>query len=174
MWDGRETVSGQAIRADLVTQASDATTTHAQGAAPSLAQLNAIVDFELGLFTAQRSDHAAGSLKAHGALGGPGTLVTEPFCIGINDPLNMLPVMPGACATSSGGLNPRYSRCSAPGSMPDSPARAHRARRASFNTRAFVIDNVGGLNGPAIPIAFVARLPRHLHVCQHAQPGEPF
>ena len=55
MWDGRETVKGQAMRADLITQASDATTGHAQGAAPALAQLNAIVDFELGLFTAQRT-----------------------------------------------------------------------------------------------------------------------
>ena len=62
MWDGRETVKGQAIRSDLLTQASDATTGHAQGAAPSPAQLQQIVDFELGLFTAQTHDNRAGSL----------------------------------------------------------------------------------------------------------------
>ena len=33
MWDGRETVKGQSIRADLETQANDATTGHAQGSA---------------------------------------------------------------------------------------------------------------------------------------------
>ena len=148
MWDGRETVKGQAMRADLITQASDATNGHAQGAAPPLAQLNAIVDFELGLFSAQRSDHAAGSLKAHGAQGGPGTLVTEPFCIGINDPLNILPVMPGACATSSGGLNPTVFTLFGAWEHADSPARRSIARgERLFNTRAFVIDSVGGLNG---------------------------
>ena len=63
MWDGRETVSGQAIRADLVTQAIDATTGHAQGAPLSPAQAEAIVEFELGLFTAQTHDRGAGSLR---------------------------------------------------------------------------------------------------------------
>ena len=47
MWDGRETVTGQAIRSDLVTQARDATTGHAEGTAPTAAQLQAIVAFEL-------------------------------------------------------------------------------------------------------------------------------
>ncbi len=137
MWDGRETVKGQAMRADLLTQASDATTGHAQGAAPALAQLNAIVDFELGLFTAQRTDDAAGSLRAHGASGGPGTLVTQPFCIGINDPLNILPVMPGACATSSGGLNPTVFTLFGAWERRRRPRHAAPSREASaFSTRA--------------------------------------
>ena len=154
MWDGRETVKGQAMRANLITQASDATTGHAQGGAPSLAQLNAIVDFELGLFSAQRSDDAAGSLMARGADGGPATLLTQPFCIGINDPLNILPVMPGACAASSGGLNPTVFTLFGAWEDADSPARRSIARgERIFNTRAFVIDNVGGLNGPGDPIA---------------------
>ena len=74
MWDGRETVKGQAIRSDLLTQASDATTGHAQGAAPSPVQLQQIVDFELGLFTAQTHDNGAGSLEPMRA-GGPGRAV---------------------------------------------------------------------------------------------------
>lgn len=154
MWDGRETVKGQAMRANLITQASDATTGHAQGGAPSLAQLNAMVDFELGLFSAQRSDDAAGSLMARGAHGGPAALLTQPFCIGINDPLNILPVMPGACAASSGGLNPTVFTLFGAWEDADSPARRSIARgERIFNTRAFVIDNVGGLNGPGDPIA---------------------
>ena len=75
MWDGRETVKGQAISADLETQANDATTGHAQGAPISLAQAKEIVKFELGLFTAQTRDRDAGSLHADGAHGGPRAVV---------------------------------------------------------------------------------------------------
>jgi len=147
MWDGRETVKGQAISADLETQANDATTGHAQGAPISLTQAKEIVKFELGLFTAQTHDRDAGSLRADGALGGPMALSKQPFCIGINDPLDLLPVMPGACATSSGGLNPEvFTIFSA--WQDESPERRSIARgEALFNTRTFAIDNVGGLNG---------------------------
>src|SRR5436189_152871 len=71
MWDGRETVPGQAVRENLITQALHATTGHAQGAPPSRAHLEEIVDFELGLFTAQAADRGAGSLTANGGRGGP-------------------------------------------------------------------------------------------------------
>jgi hypothetical protein len=147
MWDGRETVKGQAISADLETQANDATTGHAQGAPISLAQAKEIVKFELGLFTAQTRDRDAGSLHADGAHGGPRALSKQPFCIGINDPLNLLPVMPGACATSSGGLNPEVFTIFSAWEH-ESPERRSIARgEALFNTRTFAIDNVGGLNG---------------------------
>jgi cytochrome c peroxidase len=155
MWDGRETVKGQAIRADLLTQASDATTGHAQGAPPSAPQLEEIVDFELGLFTAQTNLHAAGRLSARGARGGPGFLAREPFCIGINDPLNILPVMPGACAAPSGGLNPTVFTIFGDWLTATSPERQSIARGEEiFNHRTFVIDNVAGLNGrPEDPVA---------------------
>ena len=155
MWDGRETVGGQAIRADLVTQASDATTGHAQGAPLSQAQAEAIVDFELGLFTAQTHDRGAGSLEAHGALGGPRELAGQPFCIGINDPLNMLPVMPGACPAPSGGLNPTVFTLFSSWDRHESPDRRAIARGEQlFNTKTFVIDKVGGLNRDATdPVA---------------------
>ncbi len=154
MWDGRDTVPAEAIRADLATQAAEATTGHAQGAAPSAAQLDDIVDFELGLFTAQAEDDRAGNLSARGATGGPKALSTEPFCIGINDPLNMLPSMPGACATSSGGLDPNVFTAFRAWETSREPARRAIARgEAIFNTRTFVIDNVGGLNGgPQDPV----------------------
>ena len=150
MWDGRETVKGQAIRSDLLTQALDATVGHAEGAPISPQQAQEIVDFELGLFTAQTHDNRAGSLTAHRAQGGPRAVSRQPFCIGINDPLNILPVMPGACATSSGGLDPTVFTLFGAWEQEESPERRAIAHGETlFNTRAFVIDNVGGLNGGA-------------------------
>ena len=155
MWDGRETVAGQSIRADLTTQALDATTGHAQGAAPKPAQLEQIVDFELALFTAQTHTDDAGSLRARGAEGGPEALAAQPFCIGVNDPLNVLPATPGACRTSSGGLNTNVFTLFDRWAHDRSPEREAIARGEQiFNARPFVIDNVGGLNrGAGDPIA---------------------
>ena len=150
MWDGRETVKGQAMHDDLATQAIDATTGHAQGATPQPSQVQAILDFEMGLFTAQTQDRHAGSLTADGGRAGLKALASEGFCIGVNDPLNLLPVMPGACATSSGGLNPNVFTLFDSWLKSDSPARRAIARGEQlFNTRSFVIDNVGGLNRDA-------------------------
>ncbi len=155
MWDGRESVTGHSIQADLLTQARDATTGHAEGAAPQPFQLQQIVDFEMGLFTAQVLDNLAGRLHGAGASGGPRTLTTQPFCIGINDPLNMLPSMPGACPTASGGLDPVVFTIFQPWEHVKSPARQAIARGETiFNTRTFTIDNVAGLNGgPQDPLA---------------------
>lgn len=155
MWDGRESSPGRAIRDDLVIQARNAVTGHAQGAPPSPTQLAAIVDFELGLFAAQAQDRGAGSLSAQGAQGGPQRLPGEPFCIGINDPLGMLPAMPGACASPSAGLNPIVFTLFGPWTTAASPERQAIARgEVIFNTRQFVIDNVAGLNGwPTDPVA---------------------
>jgi hypothetical protein len=143
------------MRADLAAQANDATTGHAQGAPLSPSQAEAVVDFELGLYTAQILDYGAGSLAAHGAEGGARALSGQPFCIGINDPLNMLPEMPGACAAPSGGLNPKVFTIFSAWDDSHSPQRRAIARgEALFNSRTFVIDNVGGLNGGgADPIA---------------------
>ena len=147
MWDGRDTAPGQAIRADLMTQARNATTGHAEGAPPSAAELRAIVDFELGLVTAQTHDSSAGSLSVRGARGGPRMLARQPFCIGINDPLGMLPSVPGACATS-GGFDPRVFTLFEAWASDRSAEREAIARgEAIFNTRQFVIDSVPGLNG---------------------------
>jgi hypothetical protein len=148
MWDGRETAPRQAIRDDLITQALHAVTGHAQGAPPSAAQLRAIVDFEIGLFTAQERDRSAGTVSQGSAGGGPRTLAVEPFCIGINDPLDILPAVPGACAASSGGLDPIVFTLFDAWATAGAPERRAIARgEAIFNTRQFVIDNVAGLNG---------------------------
>ena len=151
MWDGRETIPGGAIKDGLTSQVLHAVTGHAQGAPLPPAQLRAIVDFELGLFTAQTQDRAAGML---GARGGPRLLAMQPFCIGINDPLKILPALPGACLSSSSGLDPVAFTLFGPWENDPLPQRQAIARgEALFNTRRFVIDNVPGLNGgPADPV----------------------
>ena len=155
MWDGRASVPGRAIGDDLVAQAVDATVRHAQGTAPSSAQLREIVDFELGLVTAQVRDHAAGSLRAGGARGGPGALARQPFCIGIIDPLGMRPSMPGACLATSRQLDPVVFTLFGAWAGAASDERQAIARgEAIFNTRQFEIDNVPGLNGhPSDPVS---------------------
>ena len=148
MWDGRDSGQGRAIRDDLIAQAFEATTGHAEGAPPSPAQLNAIVDFELGLLAAQVRDHAAGNLSAAGATAGTSSLAAQPFCIGINDPLGMRPAMPGACLGVSRGLDPVvFSLFGAWQAVASSERQAIARGEALFNTREFVIDNVPGLNG---------------------------
>src|SRR6478736_10350555 len=96
MWDGRETVQPLTdrntltsnLRAGLLHQAMDATLGHAQAAvSPTASQLNAIVDFELALFSAQQTDKAAGVLQASQGKGGPSALVSQRYFPGINDPL---------------------------------------------------------------------------------------
>jgi hypothetical protein len=71
MWDGRETFAGKTIEFDLLDQANGATLGHAQAAqalSPDVAQ--AIVDFEMALFTAQSFDDDAKRLTARQGLGG--------------------------------------------------------------------------------------------------------
>lgn len=86
MWDGRETVPSQPMTS-LLNQAADATIGHAQGQRPTEVQLQDIVNFEADLHTAQLSDRKAGLLNDAGATGGPQALASQPFHIGINDPL---------------------------------------------------------------------------------------
>jgi hypothetical protein len=103
MWDGRESnapatqkityaTNPADLIADLGQQAQDATSGHAQGAVPlTQAQVNEIVNFETGLYTAQAIDFGAGSLSAGGATGGPAAVSKQQFFIGINDPLGQNP-----------------------------------------------------------------------------------
>jgi hypothetical protein len=153
MWDGRETVPGQSIELDLMTQARNATTGHAQGAPPSDALLREIVDFERTLYTAQTRDWWAGSLRDDGAHGGPKPLSRQQFCIGINDPLGMLPSMPGACEAPTGFDPDVFTLFGKWETSWLARRRAIARGEAIFNTRHFVIDEVGGLNGePQDPV----------------------
>jgi len=153
MFDGRETVqpltSGATLMANLRTnlahQAMDATLGHAQAAAsPTTAQQNAIVDFELALFSAQRVDNDAGVLNAQGAKGGPDALTSASYFPGINDPLGGNP--------TGAAFNPKAFTIYAPwqglkSSNPYTAARQAVARgQEVFNTHALSITNVAGLN----------------------------
>ena len=140
MWDGRESFPGNTLVQNLKHQSNDATTGHAQGAPISDAIQQQIVDFELGLHTAQLHDHRAGDLSANGGHGGPLALSTQPFQIGINDPLNP-PFTPEAMDIFKNWLN-----------LPPSPGGADAARRSIargeqlFNTKPIAITGVAGLN----------------------------
>ncbi|MEO5845876.1 MAG: cytochrome C [Caldimonas sp.] len=102
MWDGRETFRDAAatdclygtttcfapLHTSLIIQSNNATSGHAQATVPLTAdQRAAIVDFELGLFTAQQTDDAAGRLAGHGANGGPTFLSGVVSYFGITDTL---------------------------------------------------------------------------------------
>ena len=154
MWDGRASAPRHSVREGLVAQVHDAVTGHFEGTTPTDAQVQAIVDFELQLYAAQIQSRAAGRLDGSLARGGPRALLHSPFCIGINDPLLMLPPMPGACPTISGGLDPLVFSLFRPWTNGASPQQQAIARgEAIFNTRQFVIDNVAGLNGgPGDPV----------------------
>jgi cytochrome c peroxidase len=102
MWDGRESPATSPLNnrqtiaanlhANLMQQAKDAVSTHAQGTVvPTDAQLNDIINFEMGLSTAQVYDRFAGSLDARGALGGARNLLAEEYYPGINDVLGADP-----------------------------------------------------------------------------------
>ena len=154
MWDGRQTTPLGSIHDDLLEQTRDAVTTHAAGAPPSASQLRDIVEFELGLFTAQVRGNGSGTLTEPIARGGPEALSHQSFCLGINDPLQMLPAKRGACLKGSSGLDPVVFTLFNRWLDADSPERTSIARgERVFNTRTFVIANVAGLNGgPQDPV----------------------
>ncbi len=92
MWDGRESTPTNGLDADLKSQARDATLGHAQAVtSPTDMQLAEIVAFQKGIFTAQIFDKKAKFLTDDNAKGGPSALSTQPFFIGINDPLGNNP-----------------------------------------------------------------------------------
>ena len=142
MWDGRQTFPGQSIHFDLSDQANGATLGHAAGINPlTPAQRASIVNFEMGLFTAQSTDNAAGVLNSRRGAGGPVTLSRQPFYIGINDVLS-----PGFDRRAFRLFDAWGSLASADRD-PYTEAREAVARgQEIFNTRGFTIANVRGVN----------------------------
>jgi hypothetical protein len=151
MWDGRETFKDAqgnflAVVDDLEHQAIDATLGHAQAAQPpSAGQVQEIVDFELQLFTAQTQDRNAGSLATAGATGGPVSLASQDFFIGINDPLGG---NPSGAAFTSRIFTLFDSWLTLPPSTDDriSARRAIARGQRLFNTLSIPVTGVGGLN----------------------------
>jgi hypothetical protein len=160
MWDGRESFKGQTLQFDLTDQAAGATLGHAQAAQrPTDAQLAEIVSFELQNFTAQTFDNAAGNLHARGAKGGPEALSTQPFFVGINDPLGGNP--PGINFTPVAfTLYDKWAKLNDDDDDHDDHGRnADRAAVARgetlFNTLPIPISGVTGLNDlPGVPASF--------------------
>jgi cytochrome c peroxidase len=148
MWDGREMHAGQSMIGNLTLQARAATLGHAEASSsPTDEELRQIVEFETNLFTAQIHDRDAGQLTAAGARGGPAALATEPFFIGINDPIGLNP--------TGAPFDPRaFTIFNAWQQMIDLPSigRVKQARQAIargqeiFNTRPIAISGVRGLN----------------------------
>jgi cytochrome c peroxidase len=164
MFDGRETISPltsattvQAnLLADLMHQSMDATLTHAQAAQPpTLEQQTAIVNFELGLTSAQTFSFRGGQLDAAGAQGGAVNLSAQSYYPGTNDSLGADP-QGGAFNSTAFTLYDSFD-----GKRRDSRADIAAGEKL-FNTRALTISNVRGLNdntalakalGTTVPIA---------------------
>jgi len=103
-----------------------------------------MVNFELGLFTAQTFDNAAKDLTAVSAGGGPAALAAQPFYFGINDVVSG-DYVTGAAFTSM-AFHTYDSWTNRPGGGTEA-ARATVARgQALFNTKRIVITGVKGLN----------------------------
>jgi hypothetical protein len=162
MWDGRESTppttqkitypnTGQLL-ADLAHQAMDATTGHAQGAAPTPAQIQDIVTFETALRTAQAIDNRAGFLHGGRATGGPMALASQEFFIGIND---SFPASFGFNPTGE-PFNPNIFNLFDAWKNSRSSARASIARgQAIFNSKPITIFGVAGINDvTGLPTAF--------------------
>jgi cytochrome c553 len=167
MFDGRETLSplnnastfNANLIFDLADQAQSAITTHAQGQPASAQQLAEIVQFETGLSTAQVHDEGAGSLKNHGATGGPLELSSQSYYPGVNDALGGDPT--GAKFNSSAfTLYSRWEKPSVNGARYDgrddwddrekNEAREEiAAGEVLFNTHPLTITSVRGLNDSA-------------------------
>ena len=151
MWDGRESSATTSILEDLAHQADDATMGHAQATQHlTIREKQAIVSFETGLFTAQAVSDEAGSLHTHGAAGGPIALSTQPFFIGINDPVGLNP--------TGDAFDPRaftlfndWLRGSREHHEFNNARRAIARGQDVFNTKPIVLTGVAGLNNQTFP-----------------------
>jgi cytochrome c peroxidase len=143
MWDGRESAAGASLQQDLIHQALDATTGHAQLAGTLTPdQLDDIVAFEEGLTTAQATDSNAGQLNAQGGQGGPICLQNQPFSVGINDPLGADPASFNQAAMT---MFDGWANLQAHDSQTAERAAVARGQHI-FNTKTINITGVAGLN----------------------------
>ncbi|MGA8143625.1 MAG: hypothetical protein WB987_07035 [Candidatus Acidiferrales bacterium] len=159
MVDGRESVTfplnNEAtflanLNTDLMQQSVDATLGHAQAAeAPTTAQQQAIVNFELGLYSAQLADNKAGLLEADGAKGGALNTSQESYYPGINDSLGKDPDGGAFNSTAftvfQAWANPAKSWNPFEKYLAETRKKI-AAGETLFNTRALTISSVRGLN----------------------------
>jgi hypothetical protein len=148
MWDTRETIQplttastfSAALTADLTQQLLDAISIHAQGTVtPTAAEQTSILALEQGLFTAQATDSAAGSLSSAGATGGATALASVNYYPGINDAFGGDPQGKPFNPDVFGLFNAWNNSANA--------QQASIARgQGVFNTAPLQIANVSGLN----------------------------
>jgi cytochrome c peroxidase len=140
---------------DLMHQAMDATNTHAEASPPlsiSDPRLTPIVNFEMGLTTAQAFDNHGGLLKGWGGTGGPLALLSQPFFISINSSVNYLvPTLEqpgGLVKPGDGQFTPAiFNIFSAWSGLPYNDPRAAIARgQAIFNSKPINITGAAGIN----------------------------
>lgn len=166
MFDGRESSPAtgttkilysnypSSLLSDLAHQSVDATTTHAQGdgTRPTPAEQQEIVNFEMGLTTAQAFGFQTGFLNERGATGGPLALLNQPFFISINSSVHALvPALeqPGGLVTPGDGeFTPAiFDTFDAWANLPEFDPRAAVARgQALFNSLPINITGVAGIN----------------------------
>jgi len=162
MFDGRETIQPLSdpntfvanLVIDLKHQAVDATLGHAQAAIPPTdAQQTAMVNFEMGLYSAQVWDSKAGLLSSGSALGGPYNVSQQEYHPGTNDSLghdpNGNPFNPGVFTLFQGWANASISPAGTPNSLSEAQVQARQqiaAGEAIFNTHPLIISSVRGLN----------------------------
>ena len=166
MFDGRETLHALTseqtfaanLQSDLTHQAQSAISVHFQAdTKPTAAQLADIVNFELGLSTAQLRDESAGSLDRHGALGGPLVLANQTYYPAMNDVLGADPdgvaFNPVAMTAFAEWANSGQSNAETyTNAEPYGRAAARRAIAAGenlFNTAPLSITGVRGINDNA-------------------------
>jgi hypothetical protein len=177
MFDGRESSAAtgttkivhnnypDSLLSDLTHQAMDATNGHAQASPPltiSDPRLAPIVNFEMGLTTAQAFSHRAGLLNTHGANGGPKALRDQPFFISINSSVHALLSQfeqPGGLVTPGDGqFTPAiFNTFDAWADLPASEPRAAVARgQAIFDSKPINITDVAGINDDVSPGGLVS------------------
>jgi cytochrome c peroxidase len=169
MFDGRESSPAtgttkiqysnypSSLLSDLAHQSVDATTGHAQGdgTRPTPAEQQEIVNFEMGLFTAQAIGSNTGRLDTQGANGGPKPLVTQPFFISANSSVHfLLPQFeqPGGLVTPGDGqfTSAIFDTFGGWADLPHTSPRAAVSRgQAIFNSKPINITDVAGINDDA-------------------------
>jgi cytochrome c peroxidase len=155
LWDARETPSGLGtsstfnanLSAALVQTNLDAIALFEGGTAstaPTSAQVTDILTYEQGLFTAQATDTAAGSLTANGATGGPSNFAAVMFYPGINDPF-------GGDPTGKKFTPLAFDLYNAWAGSTNAQQASINRGQTIFNTAGMTITNVRGVNdNPAL------------------------
>lgn len=143
------------LLSDLTHQAMDATNGHAQALPPvtiSDPRLRRIVNFEMGLTTAQAFSKRAGLLNEQGAKGGPQALLNKRFFISINSSVHaLLPQFEqpgGLVRPGDGQFTPAiFNTFDAWADVPAEDPRAAIARgQKIFNSKLINITGVAGIN----------------------------